>query len=292
MSDSVTVNQDVRVVMLPIGNIRQNDWNPNELSAAMFNRLTEDMRTLGFLQPILVVPLEDGKYRIVNGEHRFECARLLDMELVPCVIVEGEFASNETAQKVQTMRMNMIRGNVDKRKLKALVEDLTASAPIEDVAEALAFDDVDALKALIDDARKDLPPEVRREFDKKKSKIKTVQDLTEIVSRLLTKYGSTIPYDYMIMDFGGKQQLLVRFPDKKAYAKVVQAAKRCQEHDVSFSFFPALQQILLACHTGLGICWMRYSWRKHMNRAGSSTCISTCPCQGTVRAYASAISEG
>ena len=235
VAHKIEVGENVEVVLIPTGSIRLNNWNPNELSDAMFTRLVEDIKTVGFLQPILVTPLDDGAYRIVDGEHCFECARLLDMETVPCVVVSGEFAGDETAQKFQTMRMNMIRGNVDKRKLKVLVEDLTTTAPIEDVAEAMAFDDVDALRALVGDARASLPPSMRREFDKKKEEIKTVNDLSAVLNRLFTKYGNTLPYDYMVMDFGGKKQILVRLGTNKVYDKVLVAAGKCQEHNVTFS---------------------------------------------------------
>lgn len=50
------------------------------------------------------------------------------------------------------------------------------------------------MKALIDDTRESLPPEMRKEFDKAKEEIKTVDDLSLVLNRLFTKYGSTLPY--------------------------------------------------------------------------------------------------
>lgn len=233
--ESVKVSEDVKIVMIPIDKIKPNEWNPNELSDVMFNRLVSDMQDIGFLQPVLVTPMEDGTYRIVDGEHRYEGAKLLDHEKVPAVILAGEFAKDETRQKMQTMRMNMIRGDVDKRKLMALVTDLATTMPIEDVADGMAFDDVDGLRALINDARASLTPEMRKEFDKAKEEIKTVDDLSLVLNRLFTKYGSTLPFNYMIMDFGGKDHLWVRLKDKGAYNKVKAAAELCRAHSVTFS---------------------------------------------------------
>jgi hypothetical protein len=238
MSDKspvLRVSDDVKVVMIPSRSICPNEWNPNELSDVMFQRLVDDVRKLGFLQPILVTPTESGSFRIVDGEHRFEVAKLLDMVDVPCVVVEGDFARDEVAQKFQTMRMNMIRGNVDKRKLQALVADLTTTMPLEEVAESLAYDDVDGLRALIEDARKDLPPSIRKEFDKVKEEIKTVDDLSLVLNRLFTKHGSTLPYQYMILDFGGKEHMWVRMKDRAAYKKVQKAAELCKSRKVTFS---------------------------------------------------------
>lgn len=137
--NKISLSETVEIVQIPSGKI-----HPNELSDIMFNRLVEDVQSIGFLQPVLVAPEKDGTYRIVDGEHRYEVAKMLDMEQIPCVVVSGEFAEDETRQKFQTMRMNMIRGKVDKRKLAALVNDLATEMPVEDIAESMAFDDIDA----------------------------------------------------------------------------------------------------------------------------------------------------
>jgi hypothetical protein len=243
---SVEVSQDVKIVLIPIGDIQLNDWNPNELSDVMFNRLVSDINELGFLQPILVTPLEEeGKFRLVDGEHRYECARLLDYQKVPAVILSGEFAKDEMRQKMQTMRMNMIRGTVDKRKLMALVTDLVKKMPIEDVAEGMAFDDVDGLRAMIEDVRATLTPEMKKEFDKAKDEIKTVDDLSLVLNRLFARYGNTLPYNYMILDFGGKEHVWVRLKGKAAYNKVKAAADLCRDNSFTFSsvVLSALSQV-------------------------------------------------
>ena len=230
----ISVSDDVEIVKIPIDRIHVSEWNPNDMSDVMFNRLVEDMNNIGFLQPVLVTEQKDGTYRIIDGEHRYECAKLADMPEIPCVIVSGEFAEDEVKQKFQTMRMNMIRGNVDKRKLASLVNELATEIPIEDIAESMAFDDVDALKALIEDTRESLPPEMRKEFDKAKEEIKTVEDLSLVLNRLFTKYGSTLPYNYMIMDFGGKEHIWVRL-QKNDLDSIKRYAELAREEKVTFS---------------------------------------------------------
>jgi len=111
----------------------------------------------------------------------------------------------------------------------------------------MAYDDVDGLRALIDDARKSLPPEMRKEFDKAKEEIKTVDDLSLVLNRLFTKYGSTLPYHYMIMDFGGKEHIWVRLNDKKDHTKVCRYAEVAREHKVTFSSL--LMHALSQCAT-------------------------------------------
>ena len=66
----IKVSETVRVVSIPIGAVRPNDWNPNKLDDVNFSRLANDVQELGFLQPILVAAQQDGTYRIVDGEQR------------------------------------------------------------------------------------------------------------------------------------------------------------------------------------------------------------------------------
>lgn len=244
--EKITVGDEVSVVKIPVEKIHPNDWNPNVLSDQMFNRLVDDMNRLGFLQPVLVTPEPDGTYRIIDGEHRYECAKLTDMTEIPCVVVSGDFANDETQQKFQTMRMNMIRGDVDKRKLASLVSELAEEMPVEEIAESMAFDNVDALRALIEDTRKDLPPEMRKEFDKAKEEIKTVDDLSLVLNRLFTKYGGTLPYHYMVMDFGGKEHIWVRL-SRKDLDDVRTFAETSRENRVTFS--SVVMAALRACAT-------------------------------------------
>jgi len=52
--------------------------------------LEASIRTHGFTVPILVSPLPDGKYSLIDGEHRLQIARKLGIPKVPAVITEGD----------------------------------------------------------------------------------------------------------------------------------------------------------------------------------------------------------
>ena len=49
-------------------------------------QLAQSIRDQGVLQPILVVPGDHGRYRIVAGERRWRAARMAGLETVPCVV--------------------------------------------------------------------------------------------------------------------------------------------------------------------------------------------------------------
>ena len=234
-------------VLIDTGEIRPNEWNPNEMAATDFNALVENMDEIGVVQQVLVAPLDDDpegyKYRIVDGEHRFEAMRLSDTPQIPCVIVDID----EDAQKFQTVKMNKLRGKLNKGKFINLVQDLTSRHGVEEVAARMAFTDPTELEALIENVRKDLPPEMQNEFDAATKEIQSVDDLTLVLNRLFTQYGDTLPYNFMIMDFGGKDHLWVRFDNRRDYRTMEQLARRVKEQGFTFDSF------VMAVLTGVSV---------------------------------------
>lgn len=50
--------------------------------------LANSIRDHGIMQPLVVMPLEDGRYRLIAGERRFRAAKMADLETVPVVLWE------------------------------------------------------------------------------------------------------------------------------------------------------------------------------------------------------------
>lgn len=222
---------------IPIDSIVANEWNPNKMSDDLFNILTEDMgdESVGFLQPVLVAEREDGMYRIIDGEHRYESARINGYETVPCIVAHGDLATDEDKQKFLTARMNRLRGKMDKRKFAAMVNSLQGEYDLDELARQLAFTDPDQLATMIDTARKSLPTQQMREgFDEARDEIKTVADLSNVLNRLFTRYGDTLPHQFMILDFGGKNHVWVRISDRRKYQTVMEKTRLCLERGVTF----------------------------------------------------------
>jgi len=225
---------------IPIEDISANDWNPNEMTADEFNMLSENLDDVDFLQPLLVVPtaIVEGRqrYRIIDGEQRFEAQRLRDVLELPCVIADPERVP-ESKQKFQTVRMNKIKGSLNTKKFNALVEDLVKSGEykFDELAHEFGFVDEDEFDLLIASARDSLPdnPDMRKEFDAAKEDIKTVDDLSLLLNRLFTKYGDSLPYNFMILDFGGKEHIWVRMPSKE-FGKAKAHAREAMENGITF----------------------------------------------------------
>lgn len=223
------------IVMLPIEQITPNDYNPNKMSSALFDELARDMEETGVLSAIVVAKKEDGSgYEIIDGEHRYEIARLKDLKQIPCIIVKGKLAESRDERIFETMRMNTLRGQVDYKKLKDVVKELSEKHGIGEIAERLLFADEQQLLSLIEDVRTTLPSEeMRKEFDRAKADLKTVDDLTLLIKRLFSKYGDTLEYGYMFLDYGGKDSIWIRISNRQEYRKLAACIEKVKTYGVT-----------------------------------------------------------
>ena len=72
---------------IAIGDIDPNPDQPRRVfQEESIAQLAQSIKDQGVLQPILVVPGDHGRYRIVAGERRWRAARLAGLETVPCVV--------------------------------------------------------------------------------------------------------------------------------------------------------------------------------------------------------------
>jgi len=207
------------------------------MAAQDFNDLIANIEEIGFVQPVVVVPMEEDeeghKYRITDGENRFEAMRISDEPEIPCVIATG-LVGSEYAQQVQTVKLNKIKGTMDKGKLASLVTKMMEHKSFDEVADDLLYHDPTELESLITLIHDSLPSqEMKEEFDLVKDEIKTVDDLSLVLNRLFTQYGDTLPYNFMIFDFGGKEHIWVRM-DPREYQKARANVRECLVHGVTF----------------------------------------------------------
>ena len=59
------------IVAIPIENIQANSYNPNHVAPPEMKLLYESIKEDGYTMPIVVYPLGNGKYEIVDGYHRY-----------------------------------------------------------------------------------------------------------------------------------------------------------------------------------------------------------------------------
>lgn len=239
------MDETTKVIEIPLSKLKPNEWNPNEMPTKLLNNLASNIEEKGFLQPILVVEDDDGFYKIIDGEHRYHALRLLDKEKAMCIVVDKNSWS-EDDQKFQTVFMNQVRGTISKSKLKLLVKELMENYSIDEIAERFGLEDDNYLRDLIREAQSVLPSaSFKRELEKAKDDIKSVEDLTRLINRLFSKYGHTLDYHYMVYDYGGKEHLWIRVLSEDDFKLIKQIADKVmmRGYSVPAVFLKALSRI-------------------------------------------------
>ena len=199
------------LISISIDQINPNMWNPNSMSDLEFNMLGENIESIGFVSPIVVVPVEDGTFLVVDGYHRMENMRISGEKEIPCVVVSPEIFDEKTIM-LQTVKLNKIRGSLNSEKFNALIDQLVNKheIPFEDLAEELGFADEDEFEALVKQGRAQLPKEARKEYDKAVKNVQgSVSQLAKIIEKLWLKYSNTVPANFFILDYGSMRHLWI-----------------------------------------------------------------------------------
>lgn len=113
-----------------------------------FQALVTAMREQGYvLQPILVRPhpVLEGRYQIIDGEHRWKAAMENGFQEIPIIVVEE---SNERRAKLRTLAMNNIHGENIPLKLAHVLVDLYREFTPEEVAALTGVNKKEQDKAL------------------------------------------------------------------------------------------------------------------------------------------------
>jgi small-conductance mechanosensitive channel len=80
-----------RIEEVPVGAVTEDGLEAfgGEEQLAETDQLMENIRKHGLLQPIMVAPVSEGRYRIIAGHKRFLACRRLGWDTVPVVVREG-----------------------------------------------------------------------------------------------------------------------------------------------------------------------------------------------------------
>jgi ParB/RepB/Spo0J family partition protein len=135
-----STNGDTRtppVVMLPVGVLRANDYNPNRMTDEEFAELLAEVRHLGRLPKPVVVRRRGEGYEITDGEHGWRAAKEAGLPAVPCEVIDGDDfeAMRQTYKRNQHGTHNpVLLGRMFRRMMQE--RDLSARALAKEIAVA------------------------------------------------------------------------------------------------------------------------------------------------------------
>jgi hypothetical protein len=209
---------------IPVGLLDLQEINPNAMDDAGFNLLCDNMEKVGFIDPVYVREM-DGRYRIIGGAHRFEAGKLLGYTEIPCTIADGEM--DDDLERFEITRMNVIRGKMDAGKFMELYQSLSTDYSTEVAAEMFGFTDEREFEKLIGQTAKLVPQEMQLQFTEAAKELKTLDQLSALLNKMLSEYGDSLPFGYMVVDFGGRDSLWLRMRpgDKDNFLALAGACK-------------------------------------------------------------------
>jgi len=231
-----------RMEEIPIEKVVVNEWNPNIMDEKEFNLLVRNVQEVGMAVPITVVEKKDGTFMIIGGEHRWKAARLTGMKTIPAMVYpEGEM--DEDLAKFQTMRLNMIHGKIDPKKFVDMYMGLSGKYSEEVLKESMGFINQAEWDRLLSKVKQGLPTkDLKERFDQVKEQIKTMEDLSTILNRLFAEHGSSLPHNFMVFDFGGKENLWIRM-DKPLFSTMKMVSNECVLNKVTLD--AVLNEVLI-----------------------------------------------
>lgn len=212
MSDAITRTNALGRDNLAVDQLFVNDLNPNQMSDTEFNLLHDNIERMGITDPILVRPMGD-RYRIVGGAHRFEVAKLLGFTHVPCTIIHDPNFDDDQ-EKFQIVRHNVIKGKMTPEKFMRLYDSLGNKYTEQVLKDAFGFAEEAEFKKLLKQVEKNLPEDLKQTFKEASKNVKDIDDLSKILQGLFSKHGDSLPYGYLLIDFGGKESVWLRMEDR------------------------------------------------------------------------------
>ena len=85
--DKIGANTDKSITVIPIADIEPNKNQPRkDFDQDKLATLSASIEEHGVVSPIIVVPTQNGTYKIVAGERRWRASKLAGLHEIPCVI--------------------------------------------------------------------------------------------------------------------------------------------------------------------------------------------------------------
>ena len=73
----------------PLDMIQPGKYQPRvDMSQESLDELADSIRVQGLIQPIVVRPIDNGRYEIIAGERRWRASKIAELETVPALVRE------------------------------------------------------------------------------------------------------------------------------------------------------------------------------------------------------------
>jgi ParB/RepB/Spo0J family partition protein len=237
----------IKALDVHVDDIFPNENNTNEMTEREIQRLAEEIREVGFMNPVNLIPTQEGKYLLLGGEHRWRAARLVGLSHIPALIHTEEKWTDRDLVDLQTFKLNAIHGRVTMKRFADFYRRMSEKFGAENVQNVLAVQDDSEWKKLTKNIHDTLKASgaseaILAEVKQAEKKAKTPDDLSKMLEKIFRKQAKQIASNTIVFQYDQNEYVLI-----KASADTYVAMKRISEiaaeqnKDVNELLAPAFQ---------------------------------------------------
>ena len=120
---NVIENPVNRVVEIPVALISPNPSQPRVIfDDYELSQLAVSIRQNGMLQPVTVRRLENSGYEIISGERRVRAAKLINMEHIPCIVIDTDSENSAILAILENIQRSDLNYIEEALAIKSLID--------------------------------------------------------------------------------------------------------------------------------------------------------------------------
>ena len=120
----VVTDRESALAELPVGSVDPNRHQPREhFDEELLASLAASIRELGVLQPILVRPVDGGRYELIAGERRWRAAKRAGLQTIPALIRAVEERASLEQALVENLHRQDLNPLEEAAAYQQLIED-------------------------------------------------------------------------------------------------------------------------------------------------------------------------
>jgi ParB family chromosome partitioning protein len=132
------------LVYLPLVQLEEAPWNPNQMGVAMLTKLRESITRYGLVGNLVVRPMDGGCYEVLSGNQRLQILKELGHSPAPCVVVNLDDAH----ARLLSQALNRTQGEDDLGLRAELFKEVLKTLPQQEVLSLLP-ETTQGLKAMV-----------------------------------------------------------------------------------------------------------------------------------------------
>ncbi len=112
------------LISLPIEKLKRGKYQPRrDFDPESLGELTESIKSIGLIQPIVVRALENDHYEIIAGERRWRAAQLAGLDMISCIIQNYTDEQAAAAALIENLQRKDLNPIEEAQSLQRLVDE-------------------------------------------------------------------------------------------------------------------------------------------------------------------------